>query len=144
MCKGTKIISEISNFFQGNQKFALFQAFSMLVEKMNVSNKMLGGDKKPNCKLTNLQIFHLLLIMPFCDIKGISHYANSVLSRMFSHVSQRSILGFKALTMCWSDGKPVLGLEQCLLGEEGQNEKKPQGLTVEDYGVGTSLMLPWS
>ena len=198
MCKGTKIISEISNFFQGNQKFALFQAFSMLVEKMNVSNKMLGGDKKPNCKLTNLQIFHLLLIMPFCDIKGISHYANSVLSRMFSgkkdlfyqfmsqdgadwrkvlyhtakkmidsitirtdhkdsvlpsvlivddtdlpktgfriekigrvfsHVSQRSILGFKALTMCWSDGKTVLGLEQCLLGEEGQNEKKPQGLT---------------
>ena len=116
----------------------------MFVEKINVSNKMLGGDKKQNCKLTNLQIFHLLLIMPFCDIKGISHYANSVLSRVFSHVSQRSILGFKALTMCWSDGKTVLGLEQCLLGEEGQNEKKPQGLTVEDYGVGTSLMLPWS
>ena len=38
MYKGTKIISEISNFFQENQKFALFQAFSMLVEKMNVSN----------------------------------------------------------------------------------------------------------
>ena len=141
---------------------------------------MLGGVKKPNCKLTNLQIFHILLFMPFFDIKGFSHYAGPVLGRMFSgkkdlfydfmsqdnvdwrkvlyhiarkmiegitmradhkesdfpsvlivddtdlpktgfhiekigrifsHVAQRSILGFKALTMCWSDGKTILGLE---------------------------------
>lgn len=198
MRKDTKIISEISNFFQGKQQSSLLQAYSNLVDRLNVSSRMLGGVKKPNCKLTNLQIFHILLFMPFFDIKGFSHYAGSVLWRMFSgkkdlfydfmsqdnvdwrqvlyhiarkmidgitirtdhkesdlpsvlivddtdlpktgfhiekigrvfsHVAQRSILGFKALTICWSDGKTVLGLEQCLLGENGKNEKKPQGLT---------------
>lgn len=77
----------------------------MLVEKMNVSNKMLGGDKKPNCKLTNLQIFHLLLIMPFCDIKGISHYANSVLSRMFSG---KKDLFYQFLSQDGTDWRKVL------------------------------------
>lgn len=46
-------------------------------------------------------------------------------------MSQRSILGFKALTMVWSDGKTVLGLEQILLGERGKNPKKTQGLTAK-------------
>lgn len=53
------------------------------------------------------------------------------IGRVFSHVAQRSILGFKALTMVWSDGKTVLGLEQILLGEMGRNPKKPQGLTAK-------------
>ena len=196
MCKDTKIISEISNFFKGKQQSVLLQAFSMLVERLNMSSKLLGGVKKPNCKLTNLQIFHILLVMPFFEIKGFSHYAGSGLGRMFSgkkdlfyefiaqdgidwrkilyrtarkmmdgitiraghrksdlpnviivddmdlpktglrienigrvfsHVAQRSILGFKALTMVWSDGKTVLGLEQILLGERGKNPKKNRG-----------------
>lgn len=200
MRKDTKIISEISNFFKGKQQSTLLQAFSMLVERLNMSSKLLGGAKKPNCKLTKLQIFHILLVMPFFEIKGFSHYAGSGLSRMFSgkkdlfyefiaqddidwrkilyrtakkmidgitiradhrksdlpnviivddtdlpktgmrienigrvfsHVAQRSILGFKALTMVWSDGKTVLGLEQILLGERGKNPKKPQGLTAK-------------
>ena len=84
MCKDTKIISEISNFFKGKQQSVLLQAFSMLVERLNMSSKLLGGVKKPNCKLTNLQIFHILLVMPFFEIKGFSHYAGSGLGRMFS------------------------------------------------------------
>lgn len=56
----------------------------MLVESLNMSSKLLGGVKKPNCKLTKLQIFHILLVMPFFEIKGFSHYAGSGLSRMFS------------------------------------------------------------
>ena len=63
--KNTKIFSEISNFFQGKQQSALLQAYSSLVDRLNLSSKMLGGVKKPNCKLTNLQIFHILLFMPF-------------------------------------------------------------------------------
>lgn len=84
MRKNTKIFSEISNFFQGKQQSALLQAYSSLVDRLNLSSKMLGGVKKPNCKLTNLQIFHILLFMPFFDIKGFSHYAGPVLGRMFS------------------------------------------------------------
>ena len=75
MRKNTKIFSEISNFFQGKQQFALLQAYSSLVDRLNLSSRMLGGIKKPNCKLTNLQIFYILLFMPFFDIKGFSHYA---------------------------------------------------------------------
>lgn len=84
MRKDTKIISEIINFFKGKQQSTLLQAFSMLLERLNMSSKLLGGVKKPNCKLTKLQIFHILLVMPFFEIKGFSHYAGSGLSRMFS------------------------------------------------------------
>lgn len=81
--KFTKIPSEIRNFFTEKRRASVMEAFTQLVESLSVDNKSLGGDKRVNCRLTNIQIFQLLLLMPFFAVKGFSHYKESVLNRMF-------------------------------------------------------------
>lgn len=65
MGKFTKIPSEIRNFFTEKRRASVMEAFTQLVESLSVDNKSLGGDKRVNCRLTNIQIFQLLLLMPF-------------------------------------------------------------------------------
>lgn len=52
-----------------------------------------------------------------------------LVGRIWSHVSQSSILGFKGLFLGYHDGKSFYGLDFSLHGEKGKNEKKPYGLT---------------
>lgn len=199
MGKFTKIPSEIRNFFSEKRRASVMEAFTRLVESLTVDNKSLGGEKRVNCQLTNIQIFQLLLLMPFFAVKGFSHYRESVLNRMFggkkdlfysfmakdnidwrnivyrmtvrlvgkiiirqdyrkrklpavliaddsdlpktgmrmesigkifSHVHQKCILGYKALMMCWSDGRSQFMLDVSLHGEKGKIEGREQGLTA--------------
>lgn len=173
-------------------------AFSRLLEGLNLDSRQLGGVKRENCQLTNLQLFQILVLMPFFSIKRFSHYPESALNRMFngkkdlfyefmsqdnvdwrkviyrivvalitritvradfkrshlptvliaddtdlpksgmkienigkvfSHVEQKCILGFKALMLCWSDGRTQLMVDASLHGEAGKVEGKEQGLT---------------
>ena len=59
-------------------------AFSRLLETLNIDSRHLGGVKRDNCQLTNLQLFQILVLMPFFSIRKFSHYPGSVLSRMFN------------------------------------------------------------
>ena len=52
-----------------------------------------------------------------------------LIGRVWSHVSNSSILGFKGLFLGYHDGKSFFGLDFSLHGEKGKNEKKPYGLT---------------
>lgn len=200
MSKITKIPSEIRNFFAEKRRSSVMEHFSRLIEDLHVGNRCLGGNKRENCQLTNLQIFQILLLMPFFAVVGYSHYADSVLNRMFggkkdifydfmsrddidwrnliyrivvmlirnvvirqdykksglpsvlivddsdlpktglrmerigkifSHVHQRCILGYKALMLCWSDGRTQFMLDASLHGEKGKVEGKEQGLTAK-------------
>jgi len=54
-----------------------------------------------------------------------------LLGRIHFHVQQRSILGFKGLFLCLTDGKTQTMVDQSLHGELGKNASKPQGLTKE-------------
>lgn len=199
MSKFTKIPSEIRNFFSGKRRASVMEAFTKAVESISVDNDLLGGPKRGNCQLTNLQIFQLLILMPFFAVRGFLHYPESVLNRMFggkkdvfysfmakdnidwrnvvyritskivqkivirhdhkkshlpavliaddsdlpkmgmrmesigkifSHVHQKCILGYKALMLCWSDGKSQFMLDASLHGEKGKIEGKEQGLTA--------------
>ena len=174
--------------------------FTRLLESLNLDNRSLGGLKRENCQLTNLQVFQILLLLPFFAIKGFSHYDGSVQCRMFggkkdilysylsqdnvnwrnvvyritnwlltkvtvrqdhkksllptvlivddtdlpktgmhmesigkifSHVHQKCILGYKALMLCWSDGCTQFMLDFSLHGEKGKIGGKEQGLTSE-------------
>ena len=58
-------------------------AFTRLVESINLDSRSLGGIKRENCQLTNLQVFQILLLLPFFAVKGFSHYGSSVLHSMF-------------------------------------------------------------
>lgn len=52
-----------------------------------------------------------------------------LIGKIFSHVQQKCILGYKALVMCWSDGRTQFAVEMSLNGEKGKIEGKEQGLT---------------
>lgn len=199
MGKDTKILSEIRNFFSEKRKKTVMDAFSRLVESLHLDSRCLGGNKRENCKLTNLQVFQILVMMPFFAVTGFSHYRESVLNKMFggekdilydfmaqdtvdwrgliyrivmklignvrirkdykksglpavivaddsdlpktgmrmekigkifSHVHQKCILGYKALMLCWSDGRTQFMLDCSLHGEKGKVEGKEQGLTA--------------
>ena len=199
MSKFTKIPSEIKNFFSEKRGSSVISALLGLLDSLGIDNRSLGGLKRSNCQLTNLQTFQILIMIPFFSIKYFSHYAGSALSRMFgcgkdvlysfvsqdnvnwrniiyrivtgligkiiirkdykkstlpsvlivddtdlpksglkmesvgkifSHVHQKLILGYKALTMCWSDGRSQFVVDCSLHGEKGKVEGKEQGLTA--------------
>ena len=77
MSKITKIPSEIRNFFTGKRINPAFSKFMTLLEGMRIS------DKRENCQLTNLQLFQIILILPFMAVPGFSHYAGSSISKLF-------------------------------------------------------------
>lgn len=52
-----------------------------------------------------------------------------LIGRIWSHVTGKSILGFKGLFLGYHDGKSFFGIDFSLHGEEGKNQKKPYGLT---------------
>ena len=54
-----------------------------------------------------------------------------LIERIGSHVHQKSILGYKCLTMMLSDGVSQLFLDFSLHSEEGKDKQKVQGLTDE-------------
>lgn len=200
MGKITKIPSEIRNFFSKKRREAVIDTFTRLVENLSVDNRLLGGARRENCQLTNLQVFQILIMLPFFAVAGFSHYHDSVLGRIFggrkdifyafmakdniewrnvvyritvrliqkilyrkdykkshlptvlvaddsdlpktglriegigkifSHVHQKCILGFKALVLCWNDGKSQFMLDASLHGEKGKVEGREQGLTAD-------------
>jgi len=67
------------------------------------------------------------LILDDTDFKR-TGFAMEMVSRVWSHVEGRSILGFKGLFLGWCDGKSFLGLDYSIHRERGKNEKYPFGL----------------
>lgn len=55
-----------------------------------------------------------------------------LIGKVFSHVTQQSLLGFKALFLGYFDGKSFFSLDFSLHGEKGKNKKRPYGLTKRD------------
>lgn len=51
------------------------------------------------------------------------------IGKVFDHVYRRWVLGFKALTLAYWDGKSILPLDFSLHNEKGKNQKRPYGLT---------------
>ena len=200
MSKINKIPSEIRNFFTEKRKDSAMEHFTKALEGLRLHSKDLGGNKRENCQLTNLQVFQILVLLPFMAVKGLSHYVGSALcnmfggrkdilysfmaqdnadwrniiyrvtgqlikktvvrkdhrrsrlpavliaddtdlpktgmhmekiGRIFSHVHQKCILGYKALVLCWSDGTSQYVLDASLHGEKGKVEGKEQGLTAK-------------
>lgn len=69
--------------FHGKRINPAFSKFMTLLEGMRISDKDLGGKKRENCQLTNLQLFQIILILPFMAVPGFSHYAGSSISKLF-------------------------------------------------------------
>lgn len=54
-----------------------------------------------------------------------------LIGKIFSHVHQKCILGYKALVMCWSDGRTQFAVDMSINGEKGKMVGKEQGLTAK-------------
>ena len=57
MCKITNIPSEIRNFFSEKRRSIVMDTFTRLLEGLNLDTRSLGGLKRENCQLTNVQVF---------------------------------------------------------------------------------------
>lgn len=55
MSKFTKIPSEIKNLFTEKRQSTVMNEFATLLETLSVDSRCLGGAKRENCQLTNLQ-----------------------------------------------------------------------------------------
>ena len=55
-----------------------------------------------------------------------------MIGKIFSHVHQKYILGYKSLMLCWSDGRTRLMLDVSLHGEMGKTQGKEQGLSATE------------
>lgn len=51
------------------------------------------------------------------------------LGKVFSHTAMKRILGFKALFLCYTDGKTQMMVDATIQAETGKDADKPQGLT---------------
>ena len=58
--------------------------------------------------------------------------AMELIGKIHSHVSHKNILGFKCLTLIFTDGKSQTFLDASLHGEEGNAPGKKQGLTAKE------------
>ena len=71
-----------------------------------------------------------VLIADDTDLPKTGMHMESI-GKIFSHVHQKCILGYKALMLCWSDGRTQFMLDFSLHGEKGKVDGKEQGLTSE-------------
>ena len=51
------------------------------------------------------------------------------LGKVFSHTAMKCIMGFKAMFLCYTDGKTQLMVDATIQAESGKDASKPQGLT---------------
>ena len=56
-------------------------------------------------------------------------YKAEGLGKVFSHTAMKRILWFKALFLCYTDGKTQMMLDATIQAEAGRDADKPQGLT---------------
>jgi hypothetical protein len=84
MRKDTIIFSELQENFQQNDSHKAIRRVMYVMDSIRLKEKQLGLSKKPNCKFTVLQVFHLLLLFPFFCIKDAYHYGSSALAYLFS------------------------------------------------------------
>ena len=84
-----------------------------------------------NCKLIKCMNVanpsNACLILDDTDLKK-TGFAMELVSRVWSHVDNKAVLGFKGLFMGWCDGKSFLAMDFSVHREKGKNEKTPFGL----------------
>ena len=69
-----------------------------------------------------------ILIADDTDLPKTGLYIEAI-GKVFSHVHPKCILGYKALMLCWGDGRTQFMLDFSFHGEKGKVEGKEQGLT---------------
>lgn len=83
MSKDTTILSELQENFLHNDSHKAINRIMFVMSSIRLREHKICKPKKPNCKFTVLQVFHLLLLFPFFRVRDAYHYGSSALGRLF-------------------------------------------------------------
>ncbi len=84
MNKDRKIISELNNFFTENGCSLGIQRIMNILKNINITERQMAFEKKPNCKFTRNQIIQMMILFPFFSIKNAANYCGSSLHSLFN------------------------------------------------------------
>lgn len=96
----------------------VYRVSTILLRRLSIRADNRGKNADPVC-----------MVIDDTDFPKTGRHAE-MLGRVFSHVSMKSVLGFKALFMGVTDGKTFTLLDSALHGELGKTSGRPQGLTA--------------
>lgn len=114
---GKDIFYRLLNDFNIPWRKICYKLNMQLISKAVDKNRE-GSDKLPRC-----------LIVDDTDLPKTGRRME-LIGKVFSHVTQKSVLAFKGLFMGYHDGKSFFAMDFSLHGEEGKNKKRPYGLTT--------------
>lgn len=65
MNKDRQIVSELRNFFTENGCGVGIQRIMNILGTINITERQMAFEKKPNCKFTCAQVIQLMILFPF-------------------------------------------------------------------------------
>ena len=83
MNKDRQIVSELRNFFTENGCGLGIQRIMNVLGTINITEKQMAFEKKPNCKFTCAQVIQMMILFPFFSIKNAANYFGSSLQSLF-------------------------------------------------------------
>ena len=118
LSRGKDIFYRLLNDSSVNWRKISYKFSRQIIDKAQVKKGDEGQDTQPT----------RCLIVDDSDLPKTGRKIEMI-GRIYSHVTGRSILGFKGLFMGYHDGKSFFALDFSLHGEKGKNKKKPFGPT---------------
>ena len=83
MNKDRQIVSELRNFFTENGCGVGIQRIMNVLGTINITEKQMAFEKKPNCKFTCAQVIQMMTLFPFFSVKNAVNYIGSTLQPLF-------------------------------------------------------------
>lgn len=83
MTKDRQIVSELRNFFTESGCGLGVQRIMKVLENINITEKQMAFEKKPNCKFTCAQVIQMMTLFPFFSIRNVANYVGSSLQSLF-------------------------------------------------------------
>lgn len=83
MTKDRQIVSELRNFFTESGCGLGVQRIMKVLENINITEKQMAFEKKPNCKFTCAQVIQMMTLFPFFSIKNVANYVGSSHQSLF-------------------------------------------------------------
>lgn len=77
MCKDTHIISDLRDFFRKSDANRAVSRIFDAIQGIKLRESQIRPSKRPNCKYTVMQVFHLLLLFPFFQVKNAYSFEKS-------------------------------------------------------------------
>lgn len=83
MNKDRQIISELRNFFTESGCGLGIQRIMNILGTINITERQMAFEKRPNCKFTCSQVIQMMILFPFFSIKNAANYCGSSLQSLF-------------------------------------------------------------